>query len=73
MEKKKKCTIIVLCQSTITNLQVKKHMIEKFNVETVTRVWRTDNTMAKRKRTKGEITIYKTLHRKLKTEQREPH
>ena len=27
---------------------------------------RTDNTMAKRKRTEGETTIYKTLHRKLK-------
>jgi len=26
---------------------------------------RTNNTMAKRKSTKGETTIYKTLHRKL--------
>jgi hypothetical protein len=26
---------------------------------------RTDNTMAKRKRTKGQPTIYKTLHEKL--------
>jgi hypothetical protein len=33
---------------------------------------RTDNTMAKRKRTKGQTTIYKTLHRKLKIEQYEP-
>jgi hypothetical protein len=30
---------------------------------------RTDNTMAKRKKTKGQTTIYKTLHRKLKIEQ----
>jgi len=29
--------------------------------------------MAKRKRTKGQTTIYKTLHRKLKIEQHEPH
>jgi len=29
---------------------------------------RTDNTMAKRKRTKGQTTIYKTLHKKLKIE-----
>jgi hypothetical protein len=28
--------------------------------------------MAKRKRTKGQTTIYKTLHRKLKIEQHEP-
>ena len=30
------------------------------------------NTMTKRKRTKGQTTIYKTLHRKLKMEQHEP-
>jgi hypothetical protein len=29
---------------------------------------RTDNTMAKRKSTKEQTTIYKTLHRKLKIE-----
>jgi len=34
---------------------------------------RTDNTMAKRKGTKGQITIYKTLHRKLEIEQHEPY
>jgi len=34
---------------------------------------RTDKTMAKRKRTKGQSTIYKTLHIKLKIEQHEPH
>jgi len=34
---------------------------------------RTDNTMVNRKKTKGQTTIYKTLHRQLKTEQNEPH
>jgi len=29
--------------------------------------------MAKRKRTKGQTTIYKTLHKKLKIDQHEPH
>ena len=29
--------------------------------------------MTKRKGTKGQTTIYKTLHRKLKIEQHEPH
>jgi len=29
--------------------------------------------MTKTKRTKGQTTIYKTLHRKLKIEQHEPH
>jgi len=29
--------------------------------------------MVKRKRTKGQTIIYKTLHRKLKIEQHEPH
>jgi hypothetical protein len=31
----------------------------------------TDNTMDKRKRTKGQTTIFRTLHRKLKIEQHE--
>ena len=34
---------------------------------------RTDNTMAKRKSTKGQTIIYKTLHRKIKIEHHEPH
>ena len=34
---------------------------------------RIDNAMGKRKRTKGQTMIYKTLHRKLKIEQREPY
>ena len=41
-------------------------MVRRFNRS------RTDNTMAKRKRTKGQTTIYKILHRKLKIEQHEP-
>jgi len=35
-------------------------------------VKKTVNTMAKRKRTNGKTTIYKTLLRKLKIEQHEP-
>jgi hypothetical protein len=35
-------------------------------------VIRTDHTMAKGKRTIGQVMIYKTLHRKLKIEQHEP-
>ena len=34
---------------------------------------RTDNTMDKRKQTKGQTMIHKKLHRKLKIEQHEPH
>jgi hypothetical protein len=34
---------------------------------------RTDNTMAKRKRTKGQTTIYKTYIYNYKIDQREPH
>jgi hypothetical protein len=33
----------------------------------------TENTIAKIKGTKRETTIYKTLHRKIKIEQHEPH
>ena len=32
-----------------------------------------NNTMAKGKRTKGQTTIFKTLHRKLKIKQHERH
>jgi hypothetical protein len=35
--------------------------------------WRTNNTMARRKRTIGQTMIYKILHRKLKIENDEPH
>jgi len=34
---------------------------------------RTDNALAKRKGTKGQTTIFKPLHRKIKIEQHEPH
>ena len=34
---------------------------------------RTDNTMDKRNRTKGQTMIYSTLHRQLKIDKQEPH
>jgi hypothetical protein len=34
---------------------------------------RTNNTMARRKKTIGQTMIYKILHRKLKVEKDEPH
>jgi hypothetical protein len=40
--------------------------------EAVIRRW-AENKMVKRKRAKGQTMIYKTLHRKLKIEQQEPH
>jgi len=40
---------------------------KKGKSESVNRSW-TDNTMVKGKRTKGQTTIYKTLHKKLKIE-----
>jgi hypothetical protein len=33
----------------------------------------TENTMAKRKQTKKQTMLYKTIHRKLQIEQHEPH
>ena len=39
----------------------------------VFRSGKSENTMAKRKRTTGQTMIYKTLHRKLKIEQHENH
>ena len=45
---------------------------EKFE-DTKRVIRRTDNTIANRKSTKGQTMIYKTLHRKLKVEQHEPH
>jgi len=35
--------------------------------------WRADNPLAKRKGSKGQTMIYKTLHRKRIIEQHEPH
>ena len=49
------------------------HRTDKFEdtkLETVNQR-RKDNSTAKRKRTKGQTTIYKTLHRKLKIEKLE--
>ena len=46
--------------------------IPKWRAESVNRR-RTDNTMAKRKRTQGQTMIYKALHRKLKIESHELH
>jgi hypothetical protein len=34
---------------------------------------KTDSTMDKRKKTKRKTMIYKTLHRKLRIEEHEPH
>jgi hypothetical protein len=45
----------------------KRLKIPKRESESVNR-GRTDNTMAKSKSTRGQTTIYKTLHRKLKIE-----
>jgi len=36
-------------------------------------MWRTNNTMANGKRTKGQIMILETLHRKLQIAQDEPN
>ena len=47
------------------NLKISKGQSESVNRKS------TDNTMAKRKSTKGQTTIYKTLRRKLKIEQYE--
>jgi len=44
------------------SLKIPKRKSESVN-------WRTDNKMTKRKRTNGQTTIFKTLHRKLKIEQ----
>jgi len=41
-------------------------------VENAKEVRTTDNTMSKRTRTKGQIIIYKLLHRKQKIKQHEP-
>ena len=48
-------------------------MSEDTNGQSEVENQRTDNTMAKRQRTEGQKLIYKTLHRKLKIEQQEPH
>jgi len=53
--------------------QIKKSLqIPKGQSESINRR-RTDNTMAKRKGTKGKTTIYKPIHKTLKIEHHEPH
>ena len=54
-------SVVINCQSVISpNMQ--EYLETKVS-----------NTMTKRKRTKGQTTIYKTLHKKLKIDQHEPH
>ena len=53
-------------------MQLKEYIRGNKFEETVNRR-KTDNTLDKRKWTKGQTIIYKTLHRKLKIEQDEPH
>jgi len=48
-----------------------KLKISKGYSEVVNR--KTDDTMAKRKHSKEQTIIYKTLHKKLNIEQQEPH
>jgi len=50
----------------------KSWKIPKGNSDNVNRR-RTDNIMAKTKRTEGQTTIYKTLHSTLQIEQHKPH
>ena len=50
---------------------MKSLKIPKSDEEAVNR--RTDNTIVRKKGTKGQKMIYKTLHRKLKIEQHEPN
>jgi hypothetical protein len=66
-------TLYLIIISDIT-VQQPTYCADKFEElsDTVNRE-RTDNTMAKGKRTKGQTTIYKTFHRNLNIEQSEPH
>ena len=56
---------------TLRMLCIKKSL--KIGVIRICNRRRANNTMTKRKWTKGQTTIYKTLHSKLKIEQRKPH
>ena len=54
-----------------TKVVIRSHISNKnrqYNGQT-----RTDNTMAKRKMTKGQTMVYKTLHKKLMIEQHDIH
>ena len=59
-------------QYNFSTIMLKSWKIPKGNSDNVNRR-RTDNIMAKTKRTKGQTTIYKTLHSTLSIEQHEPH
>jgi len=67
---------VTVIQFVLTTVEIrsdgfkKSLKIPKGNPETVNR--RTDNTMAIRKRTKGQTMIYKRLHKKLNIELHEP-
>jgi hypothetical protein len=52
---------------------IKKEFEDTKGVIRIRKWRRTDNTIAKRKRTKEQTTIYKTQYRKLKFEQHEPN
>jgi hypothetical protein len=58
---------------TRLQLYIQEGLPEDTKGEIRVRISKKYNTMAKRKRTKGQTTIYKTLHRKQKMEQHEPH
>jgi hypothetical protein len=59
-------TEVLLLNARKKSLEIPNGLLEVVNR-------RTDNTMAKGKRTKGQTTIYRALHRKLKIKQHEPH
>ena len=58
---------------TVVRVKIKRKKLKKEEFEDTKRVIRrlTDNTMAKRKRTKGQITIYKTYAQNQCSEVRE--
>jgi hypothetical protein len=62
---------IFFCEFTISFPDTNSLKIPKGQSEAVNR--RTDNTMTKRKRRKGQTMIFKTLHRNLKIEPHESH
>jgi hypothetical protein len=57
--------------NTNSNIHIRVRRVWRSQSEFVNR--KIDNTMITRKGTKGQTTIYKTLHRKHKTEQHEPN
>ena len=69
--KKKNYESIFKKRNLLALLEKLEDKIPKGQSEAVYRC--TDNTMANTKRTKGQTLIYKTLHRKQRIEQCEPH